>query len=300
MRLQTKKRMTAPQCLISSLLMSLLLSGSTQAQNLVEQGAEIELLNDSFTFTEGPIADADGNVYFSDIPANRIHIWTLDGELETFRENSNSANGLFFDADWQLHAAEGGGRITRMDEMAAVTIVTDGYDGAPFNSPNDLWIDSHGGIYFTDPRYGNENDLPQPGYYVYYLAPGANQAEMIIDDLERPNGIIGTRDGDTLYVADHGGNRTYAYDINSPGELGERRIIAQQGSDGVTLDEDGNLYLTEGRNINIYSSLGQPLQTLTFPMAPANMTFGGENRDILFVTARSHLYALPMNVRGMY
>lgn len=282
------------------LLMTLFFYGSTQAQDLVEQGAEVELLNDTFTFTEGPIADAAGNVYFSDIPANRIHVWTVSGELETFRENSNSANGLFFDAEWQLHAAEGGGRITRMDDMAEVTVVTDNYEDAPYNSPNDLWIDSHGGIYFTDPRYGNESNLPQPGYYVYYLAPGESQAEIIIDNLERPNGIIGTRDGETLYVADHGGNRTYAYNIESPGELGEPRVIARQGSDGVTLDENGNLYLTEGRNINIYSSLGQPLQTLTFPMAPANMTFGGPNRDILFVTARRHLYALPMNVRGMY
>ncbi|GFZ80350.1 gluconolactonase [Pseudohongiella nitratireducens] len=281
-------------------LLGLLLANPLQAQDLIEQGAEVELLSDAFTFTEGPIADANGNVYFSDIPANRIHVWTLEGELETFRENSNSANGLFFDQDWRLHAAEGGGRITRMNDMAEVTVLSDSYDGAPYNSPNDLWIDGEGGIYFSDPRYGNESNLPQPGYYVYYLAPGAEQAQLIITDLERPNGIIGTRDGDTLYVADHGGNRTYAYDINAPGELGDRRVIANQGSDGVTLDENGNLYLTEGRNINIYSSLGQPLQSLTFPMAPANMTFGGPNRDILFVTARSHLYALEMNVRGMY
>lgn len=281
-------------------LLGLLLASPLQAQDLVEQGAEAELLSDTFTFTEGPIADASGNVYFSDIPANRIHVWTVDGELETFRENSNSANGLFFDQDWRLHAAEGGGRISRMNDMAEVTVLTESYEGASYNSPNDLWIDGQGGIYFSDPRYGNESNLPQPGYYVYYLAPGAEQAKLVISDLERPNGIIGTRDGDTLYVADHSGNQTYAYDIEGPGELGNRRIIANQGSDGMTLDEDGNLYLTEGRNINVYSSLGQPLQSLEFPMAPANMTFGGSNRDILYVTARSHLYALPMNVRGMY
>lgn len=281
-------------------LLGLLLASPLQAQDLVEQGAEAELLSDTFTFTEGPIADASGNVYFSDIPANRIHVWTVDGELETFRENSNSANGLFFDQDWRLHAAEGGGRISRMNDMAEVTVLTESYEGASYNSPNDLWIDEQGGIYFSDPRYGNESNLPQPGYYVYYLAPGAEQAKLVISDLERPNGVIGTRDGDTLYVADHSGNQTYAYDIEGPGELGNRRIIANQGSDGMTLDEDGNLYLTEGRNINVYSSLGQPLQSLEFPMAPANMTFGGPNRDILHVTARSHLYALPMNVRGMY
>lgn len=280
-----------------------LLAGSALAQDadLVANGAEVELLADGFIFTEGPAADAQGNVYFSDIPANINYLWTTDGELQTFRENSNGTNGLFFDRNWQLFAAEGGaGRITRLDSDGQATVVVDEHNGGPFNSPNDLWVDAEGGIYFTDPRYGDESNNPQPGYYVYYLAPGADEAEAIITDLVKPNGIIGTRDGQTLYVADHLGNETYAYDITAPGELSNKRVFAGQGSDGVTLDEHGNLYLTGGNNITVFSPAGEQLATLTFPLAPANMTFGGPDRDVLYVTARSSLFALPMNVKGMY
>lgn len=272
-----------------------------QTSDLVAAGAEPELLTDGFIFTEGPAADADGNIYFSDIPANRNYVWTTAGELQTFRENSSGTNGLFFDQNWQLFAAEGGaGRITRLADDASATVVVDEYQGQPFNSPNDLWVDADGGIYFTDPRYGDESNNPQPGYYVYYLAPGSDEAEAIITDLVKPNGIIGTRDGSTLYVADHLGNETYAYSIDEPGQVSNKRLIAAQGSDGLTLDEHGNLYLTGGTNITVYSPEGELLDTITFPLAPANMTFGGPERDVLYVTARSSLFALQMNVRGMY
>lgn len=272
-----------------------------QNDSVVASGATPEVLSADFMFTEGPIADTDGNVYFTDIPANRIHVWTTSGELQTFREQTNGTNGLFFDGDGNLYGAEGGnGRVTRMDADGNVSVVVDEYDGAPFNSPNDLWVDADGGIYFTDPRYGLESNLPQPGYYVYYVAPGASEAQLIIDDLVRPNGIIGTPDGRTLYVADHQGDETYAYTISAPGELSDKRLLIEQGSDGLTLDERGNIYLTGGRDITVYSPEGELLETLTFPLAPANMTFGGPDRDVLYVTARSTLFALQMNVKGAY
>lgn len=286
-----------------SLALGLSLVAGVQAQDntLVATGAQPQLLSDSFSFTEGPIADAEGNVYFTDIPANRIHIWTLSGELKTFRENTNATNGLFFDSRWQLYGAEGGtGRITRMDASGHAETVTEQFNGVPFNSPNDLWLDSEGGIYFTDPRYGDESNNPQPGYYVYYLAPGEAQARLLIDDLVKPNGIIGTGDGSTLYVADHMGNQTFAYTITAPGQISNKRRIAAQGSDGMALDEHGNLYLTGGRNITVYSPDGEQLQSIIFPQAPANMTFGGSDRDVLFVTARTGLYSLQMTVKGMH
>jgi gluconolactonase len=286
--------------LVAGLLAGMSLSNA-QNSGLAAEGAEPLLLTAGFLFTEGPAADAQGNVYFTDIPANRIHVWTADGKLELFRENSNATNGLFFDVNWVLHGAEGGaGRITRMDTGVEVSVVVDQFNGAPFNSPNDLWIDAQGGIYFTDPRYGNESNLPQSGYHVYYLAPGAEAATAIITDLVKPNGIIGTRDGRTLYVADHLGNETYAYDIVRPGELSRQRLFVAQGSDGLTLDERGNLYLTTGNSITVFNPQGEHLDTFSFPLAPANMTFGGPDRNVLFVTARSSLFALQMNVKGMY
>lgn len=278
----------------------MLLSTASHAAELVAPGAEVREVAGGFTFTEGPIADEAGNVYFSDIPNNRIHLWSVAGELSTFRENTNGTNGLFFDADWRLHGAEGGaGRISRMDADGNATAVVATFNGNRFNSPNDLWIDTSGGIYFTDPSYGDRSNLPQAGEHVYYLPAGAREARVIITDMVRPNGIIGTRDGTTLYVADHAGNQTFAYSITAPGELTNKRLIAAQGSDGVALDEQGNLYLT-GSSITVYSPAGELLDTIEVPLAPANLTFGGPNRDILYITARTTLFALQMAVKGMY
>jgi gluconolactonase len=273
---------------------------NASAAELTAPGAEIQQLSSGFSFTEGPAADQAGNVYFTDIPNNRIHIWSTDGELKTFRENTSGANGLFFNADWQLFAAEGRGGIIRLDTSGNPAVVVDQFNGKPFNGPNDLWIDAHGGIYFTDPRYGDESNIPQAGYHVYYIPAGSNEAQVIITDLVKPNGIIGTRDGSTLYVADHLGNQTFAYTISSPGQIGEKRLLAPQGSDGLTLDEQGNLYLTGGSNITVWSPTGELLQTIAIPLAPANMTFGGPERNVLYITARTALFAVPMNVRGMY
>lgn len=284
--------------------LSILLLGACAASSgpLLPETAQPQRLADGFTFTEGPIADADGNVYFSDIPNNRIHYWSTDGELSVFRANTMGANGLFFGPEGRLHAAEGGGaRITRMDDLARVEILVNRHDHRPFNSPNDLWIDDEGGIYFTDPRYGDESNLPQPGYFVYYLAPGSDAARPIITGLERPNGIIGSRDGDTLYVADHGGNRTWAYHIETPGSVVSKRLVAEQGSDGVTLDRRGNLYLTGENYVSVYDpGTGEMIEQIEFPEAPSNMTFGGPDGRTLFVTARTGFYSIPMNVRGAY
>lgn len=278
----------------------MLLSTASHAAELVAPGAEVREVAGGFTFTEGPIADEAGNVYFSDIPNNRIHLWSVAGELSTFRENTNGTNGLFFDANWRLHGAEGGaGRISRMDADGNATPVVATFNGNRFNSPNDLWIDASGGIYFTDPSYGDRSNLPQAGEHVYYLPAGASEARVIITDMVRPNGIIGTRDGTTLYVADHAGNQTFAYSITGPGELSNKRLIAAQGSDGVALDEQGNLYLT-GSSITVYSPAGELLDTIEVPLAPANLTFGGPNRDILYITARTTLFAVQMAVKGMY
>lgn len=295
--LSSTRSRTCP--LILLLTLSLPVFGA-QAAELIAPDAQVQEVASGFLFTEGPVADADGNLYFTDIDNDRIHIWTVDGELQLFRENTNATNGLFFDSQWRLYACEGdAGRVTRMDGEGNPTVMVGEYEGSPFNSPNDLWTDADGGIYFTDPRYGDASDLPQPGQHVYYLPAGGSEARLVISDMVRPNGIIGTRDGQTLYVADHGGRQTFAYTITGPGELSDKRLFADQGSDGMTLDEQGNLYLT-GRDITVYSPAGELLRSINVPLIPANVGFGGPNRDILYITARTTLYSLQMAVKGMY
>lgn len=256
-------------------------------------------LTGGFRFTEGPAADKEGNIYFTDIPNGRIHKWSVDGKLSTFMENSDGANGLFFDKNGNLIACIGGtGKLVSIDPQGKITVLADRYEGKPFNSPNDLWIDPKGGIYFTDPRYGNRENLPQGGEHVYYLPADRKGSIRVIDDMVRPNGVMGTPDGKTLYVADHGANKTYAYKINPDGSLSDKKVFAEQGSDGMTLDENGDLYLT-AKAVNIYNPSGKRLKTIEVPERPANVCFGGKNKKTLFITARTSLYSIDIQ-RKLY
>ena len=141
------------------------------------------------------------------------------------------------------------------------------------------------------------SDLEQDGFHVYYLSPDRKKLTRVVDDMVKPNGVLGTKDGKLLYVADAGDGKTYAYQILASGELGERKLIAPVGSDGMTLDEHGNLYLTRGA-VRIYSPSGESLGTIEVPEGPANVVFGGKDRKTLFITARKGFYAIPMKVRG--
>jgi gluconolactonase len=267
--------------------------------SIVAAGAEAKKLAGDFKFTEGPAADAQGNVYFTDIPANRILKWSVaDGKLSTFLDNSGGANGLYFDKDGNLLACQGGDRrLVSISPKGEVTVLADKYEGKRFNSPNDLWIDPNGGVYFTDPRYGNRDGMEAGGEHVYYLTPDRKKVVRVIDDMVRPNGVIGTPNGRRLYVADHGGNKTYSYRISGDGTLSDKQLFAEQGSDGLTIDARGNVYLT-GKSVAVYNRQGEKVAEIPVPEGPANLTFGGPDNQTLFITARTSLYSIPTEVRG--
>ncbi len=270
----------------------------TAAEELLAPGAKVERLADGFAFTEGPACDAKGNVFFSDVRNSRIHKWSLDGTVTASREDTGRANGLFFDRKGNLLACEGGNRrLTSISPDGEVTVLADNYNGKKLNSPNDLWIDPLGGVYFTDPRYGPQDGMEQDGFHVYYLPPDGKKLTRVLDDLVKPNGVVGTADGKLLYVADAGDNKTYVYEIQTGGSLANRKLIAQQGSDGMTLDERGNLYLTRGA-VQVYDHEGKKIDTIEVSEGPANVCFGGADRRTLFITARKGLYSVRMNVRG--
>ncbi|MHC4110045.1 MAG: SMP-30/gluconolactonase/LRE family protein [Planctomycetota bacterium] len=289
------------KCYVSMVLLITVLAVCCNGaqQSVVAEGAKVGKLAGDFKFTEGPAADAKGNIFFTDIPNNRIHKWSLDGKLSTFRENSGGANGLYFDKKGNLLVCEGGGRrLVSIDPKGNVTLLADKYQNKKFNSLNDLWIDPKGGIYFTDPRYGRRDNLDQDGEHVYYLAPDRKSIVRVIDDMVRPNGIIGTRNSKRLYVTDHGGKKTFVYTINKDGTLSNKKLFAPEGSDGMTIDNKGNIYLTTNA-VAVYNKKGEKIETIKVPEGPANVTFGGKDKKTLFITARTSLYSVRMRVKGI-
>jgi gluconolactonase len=273
---------------------------AAESSDVAAPNAEVKKLAGDFRFVEGPAADAEGNVYFSDIPNNRIHKWSFaENRLSTHRENSGGANGLFFDQAGNLIACEGGARqMTQDNRKGEIVVLAKEYGGKRFNSPNDLWVDPKNGIYFTDPFYGpKDTKLEMDGMHVYYIGPDRKKVIRVTSDLVQPNGLIGTPDGKTLYIADPGSKKTWAYTIQSDGTLADKQLLTESGSDGMTMDEKGNIYITAG-GVKVYNPSGKLIQEIKTPESPANVTFAGPDFRTLFITARTSVYAVPMSVKG--
>ena len=261
-----------------------------------------------FVFLEGPAADAEGrNLYFTDIPAEHINKLDGDAKVTVFREKSNNTNGTMFNAAGELIGCEMQGRIVAMnDKGEVVRVLTGEYEGKRYNAPNDLVIDSTGGVYFTDPHFRAPDPLPQGVTAVYYVAADG-KVTRLISDLKAPNGVILSPDEKTLYVIPSMQAEMMAYDVESPGKLGPGRVFCTlkqpegatgKGGDGLTVDVKGNLYITSALGLQVFDPNGKALGTIKFPEQPANCTFGGPDRKTLYVTARTSLYTLPMEVAG--
>ncbi len=254
---------------------------------------DLPRVSGTYQFTEGPAADAQGNVYFSDIDAGKIYRWSQDGSVTVFIEGLNMPNGLEFDANGNLIACEGGnGRLISIDAQKHIKVLADQYHGVRFNEPNDLWIDPQGGIYFTDPAFHSQ--VVQDGEDVYYLTPDGSQVIRVIADMVQPNGIAGTRDGKTLYVADYSAGQTFRYSIDSDGSLSNKTLFVPSGSDGMKLDAVGNVYLTAPNQIQVFSPAGLLLQQIPMQEGPTNLVFAGADSRILFITARTAVYTMQM------
>lgn len=266
-------------------------------------GATLEKLAGGFEFTEGPTSDRAGNVYFTDQPNDRILKWSVDGGLSTFLQPAGRANGMHFDAAGNLLAcADARTELWSIAPDGTHVVLASRYDGKPLNGPNDVWARPDGGLYFTDPFYKRPwwdyTDRPQDGQHVYFLSADRKTLTRVATDLVQPNGIIGSPDGGTLYVADIGARKTYAFDIQPDGTLANKRLRSEAGSDGMTLDEDGNLYLT-GRGVAVFDRDGRKIQQIDVPEPwTANVSFGGPDHRTLFITASKGLYAIRLRVRG--
>jgi len=245
-----------------------------------------------FQFTEGPVVDSAGNVFFTDVRANRIYRRSSQGEVSLVMEQTDGANGLAIDRDGILLLCQGSaGRVVRLERDRTLTVLAERYNGSRLNQPNDLWVAPNGGIYFTDPVYGRK--LSQDGEHVYYIRPKTGELIRVADDLVRPNGLAGTADGKTLFITDHGGGKTWSYAIQEHGTLTNKKLFADIGGDGLALDRQGNLYLAAARGIVILDSQGHPVREISVPEAPTNVCLI-ENETKLFVTARTSIHVIPL------
>jgi len=231
--------------------------------------------------------------------------WSVDNRKPTtFKRPCGRSNGLCFDKEGSLWAcADEKNELWRIAPNGNLTVVVKEYQGKLLNGPNDLWLRPDGGAYFTDPfferPYWKRGPMEQDGQHVYYLAPDHQTLTRVTTDLQQPNGIIGTLDARTLYIADIGAKKTYAYDIQPEGALANKRLFCEHGSDGMTIDDEGNVYLT-GEGVLVFDSAGKQIAHIAVPEPwTANVCFAGKDRRTLFITASKSVYALRMRVHGV-
>ncbi len=282
------------------------MSCKEETQNIIAEGAELILVSNAYEFTEGPAVDKAGNVYFTDQPNDRILKWNAENNtVSEYMKPSGRSNGLYFDNQGNLlSAADENNQLWKIDSDKNVTVLIENFEANKLNGPNDLWVDNKGGVYFTDPYYQrswwSHNTPQQKDNRVYYLAPNTEKLRIVAaDSFNQPNGIIGTPDGKTLYIADQAEEKTFIYNIEADGSLSNKKLFVAKSSDGMTLDNRGNVYLT-GDGVTVFNSNGVQIHHIDIPQDwTANVTFGGKNENILFITALSSIYTLKMAVKGV-
>jgi gluconolactonase len=275
-----------------------------QQSGIIADNAKLQLISKQFKFTEGPAVDKKGNVFFTDQPNDKIWEYDTNGKLSVFLNKTGRSNGMYFDKKGNLiTCADAQNQLWSISPQKKITVLVDGFEGKKLNGPNDLWIDNKGGIYITDPYYQRDYwTRKQPdldGQKVYYLPKGKKELVMVADDLQQPNGIVGTPDGKFLFVADIKANKTYKYEIKPDGALTNRQLFAEKGSDGMTIDNRGNIYLC-GNGVTVFNPEGKQIEHIAVPENwTGNICFGGKNRNDLFITASEGIYLLHMKVKGV-
>jgi gluconolactonase len=277
---------------------------------IIADGAKAEKVGSGYGFTEGCTADKDGNVFFTDQnknPGGQILRWSAeDNKISVWMDPTGRSNGQRFAPNGDLiTCADEHCQLWRITPDKKVTVLVKDYNGKLLDGPNDVWVLPNGGIYITDPYYprpwwGPEHATAQQDKRaVYYLTPDTKTLIRVIDDFQMPNGISGTPDGKILYVSDINARKTWKYDVQDDGSLKNKTLFCNTGSDGMTMDNQGNVYCTSG-GIQVFDKAGKQIERIPSPegQQPANIAIGGKDHNILFMAARTSVYTLKLKVKG--
>lgn len=279
---------------------------SGKHETILTPNAKLILIDSSFGFTEGAATDKEGNVYFTDQPNDNIWKYDINGNLSLFIHGTKRSNGMYVDTKGNLiSCADENDELISISPSKKITVLIKDFKGHTLNGPNDLWIDARGGMYITDPYFQRDYwtrkkpDSLLKGEYVYYLPAGSKQMTIADTTTKKPNGIIGTPDGKYLYAADMGDWKTYRYNINKDGTLSSKILFANEASDGMTIDNPGNIYFTNN-GVTIYNAKGEKIEHIDVPEKwTANICFGGKDKSVLFITASKSLYKIQTKVKGV-
>jgi gluconolactonase len=291
---------------------------------IVPLNPKIFKLAEGFEFTEGPIWVKPGYLLFSDPNANKIYKYTADGRLSVFKNNSGysgkdigkylqpGSNGLTLDPQGRLTINEHGNRrVIRVEQDGKLTVLADRFEGKRLNSPNDLVYRSDGTLFFTDPPFGlpkfyddPRKELPYSGVFALYKG----QLKLVSTDLKGPNGIAFSPDEKFLYVGNWDPEKKIVmrYDVNPDATLSNGKVFfdmtsaaGEDATDGIKVDQQGNLYVSGPGGLLVISSAGKHLGTIVAPKHPHNLAWGGEDGKTLYMTAQGTLYRMPLNIPGI-
>lgn len=275
------------------------------AQDLYDEGSEPEKISEGFEFTEGPYWHNDGYLLFSDIPANRIYKWEPGGDAEVFVDPSGNSNGITGHPDGGMIIAQHEGKVSSLNEEGETSAIVDSYEGSRLNSPNDVAVTEDGTIYFTDPPFGVDEEARELEFSGVYRIDENNEAELLFDEFETPNGIIFSPDESSFYVNDTQTGQIMKFALGTNGDVSGAEAFAEVGksseegaADGMAVDESGNLYTTAPGGVKVFSPEGEEIAHIETPERVTNLDWGQEEKRTLFLTSPSAVYSLQMYVTG--
>ena len=276
---------------------------------VVKGGTKVQVIKDGFEDTEGPIALPDGSLIFTETQASRITKIDKDGNTSTFLENTNKSNGLAFDSKGRLlsvQTAPGSTKVGVIYPKGSETVLSDNFEGKPYNRPNDLVVDKKGGVYFTEFSFAAPPSGTAPGG-VYYIPPGG-KAVLIAEGIDKPNGIQLSPDEKTLYINPYGiSEYLLAFDVQKDGTVTNRRNFAKYagipqgegpGGDGLAVDSEGRIYATTKLGVQVFGSKGQYLGTIPLSRIPQNVAFAGPDKKTLYIIGRGAAFKVQMVAQG--